>query len=121
MRVYLAQPYSHSDRNVRVARFEQGIAAAAALMAKGHVVIAPVVHSHPIYDAHPETGADYAAWQALDEMLMLAVDAIFVLCIPGWQSSHGLQEEIIFAEKHGIPVHYIDIEGRVYFDGAPVS
>lgn len=111
--IYLAQPYTHELESVRVERFEAGVHMTALLMARGHTVLAPIVHSHPIFMAHPETGSNYDPWQKLDETLILASEAIYVLCLDGWRESYGISKELVFAEFRGIPVVYIDENGDV--------
>ena len=46
--VYLASPYSHPVAAGRADRVELVCAAAAALLARGSLVYAPIAHSHPI-------------------------------------------------------------------------
>ncbi len=110
--IYLAQPYTHELPSVMLERFEAGVHMAALLMARGHVMIAPIVHSHPVFVAHPETSASFDQWQKLDETLILASSEVWVLCIDGWRKSYGVSKKIDFAEYHGIPIRYIDADGE---------
>ena len=109
--IYLAQPYSHKSVFIRSERFEAGVHVAALLMGRGHVVISPIAHSHPIYMRHPETGSSFDQWQELDETLIDSSEEVWVLTLDGWQESYGVGKEIEFAKRRGIPVKYIDTSG----------
>jgi hypothetical protein len=106
--IYLAQPYSHVNARVRAERFKMGLSVVAQLMAKGKCVVSPIAHSHPIYDAHPEVGGSFEQWQELDETLILASEAVYVLTLEGWEESHGVAKEMEFALARGIEVVFID-------------
>jgi hypothetical protein len=40
-------------------------------------------------------------------------DVLFVLMLPGWIDSDGLQGEIAFAKQKGMPIIYIDEDLKI--------
>jgi hypothetical protein len=104
---YLACPYSHPDRAVRVARFEAANRAAAVLMQDGHKVFSPISHTHPIAEAGDlPKGWDF--WEAFDRAYLAISGKVVVLQIDGWDTSKGVAAEIQIAGEMGIPVEYVD-------------
>jgi hypothetical protein len=104
--VYLASPYSHKDPLVRLARFEAVCRVAGELMGNGFVVFAPIAHSHPIAEL-TRLPTDWAYWEVFDREFLRACSAIYVLQLPGWEESVGVQAEIRIAQELGLPVTYI--------------
>jgi len=106
MKVYLASPYSDPDESVRVGRFESVCKKAAELMKRGHVVFSPIAHSHPIskYVGNPNDGDFYLKQ---DIPLLEMFDEMWILALPGWNDSKGIQIERDHAESKGIPERLI--------------
>jgi len=110
--VYLACPYSHPKRAVRFERFEAANRAAGMLMVmRGEPVFSPISHSHPICEAvvDAETGEsqswDY--WERFDRAILSLCRKLYVLPLPGWKESRGVQAEIVIAGQMGIPVEIL--------------
>lgn len=108
MIVYLACPYSSRMPWVREARYEQANRAAAWAMSQGHTVFSPISHSHPIC-GHLDEGMllSHDFWMSQDLPLLRKADALWVLCIAGWDTSRGVAREIQEAEANGIPIRYV--------------
>lgn len=106
--IYLASPYSHPAEAVRIQRFEEATFAAAALMRRGHVIFSPIVHHHPMVAFGLPTVWDY--WQRADEALLVRCDRLIILKLVGWEQSRGIKGEIEIADRHGIPVEYLEME-----------
>ncbi len=105
--VYLACPYSHPERDVRVARFEASNRAAALLMAQGLHVFAPISMSHPVAECAQLPGHwDY--WKAFDTAFLSCCHKLIVLMLPGWQESVGVTAEIEIAREMGIEIEYFE-------------
>lgn len=116
--IYLACPYSHKDRHVRVARWIAANKAAAKLMASGQYVFSPISHTHPIAEASDgklPVGWDF--WEGFDRQYLSVVKKIVVLRIPGWEESTGIQAEIKIGKEMGIPVEYMDWDMEPSHDG----
>jgi hypothetical protein len=115
--IYLAVPYSHADRYVRVARWIAANKAAAKLMALGLYVFSPISHTHPIAEESDGTlprGWDF--WEGFDRQYLNVCKKIIVLRIPGWDTSTGVTEEIKIGTEMGIPVEYMDWDMPVKYE-----
>lgn len=110
---YLACPYTHPDREVRLARFQAVTRLASRLIAKGEVVYSPITHGHPI----GEIGlpVDWQFWQQHSLAMLRACSGLLVYCLDGWDSSVGVREEVAAAQEWGIPVsfHLPEMEARL--------
>jgi hypothetical protein len=108
--VYLACPYSHPDRQVRLQRFWQANVAAAALMTKRHeLVFSPISHTHPIAtDACLPLGWEF--WERYDRAVLSVCHKVYVLALEGWEQSKGGTAELEIARQMGIPIEILDGE-----------
>lgn len=104
--VYLAGPYTHSDRGVRERRFRAVTRVAADLIQKGVHVFSPISHSHPMVDLCG-LRVDWEYWEAFDRFHLGQCHKMIVLKLDGWRQSRGVQAEIRIAEDLGIPVEYM--------------
>ncbi len=110
--VYLACPYSHPDRAVRVSRFESVNKAAAQLMQQGHHVYSPISHTHPIAEAGDlPLGWDF--WEAYDRIYIAMSHTVYVLPLDGWKESRGVQAELAIAAEMRIPVEFLASPGSL--------
>lgn len=104
---YLAAPYSHPDRAVRIARFHAINSVAAELMRAGELVYSPISHTHPIAEAGDlPLGWDF--WQKYDTAFIEHSKRVVVLQLDGWRESKGVTAEIKIAQSLGTPIDYID-------------
>lgn len=104
---YLAAPYSHPDRTVRVARFDAINKEAAKLMSAGLLIYSPISHTHPIAEAGDlPLGWDF--WRAYDTAFIEHSGKLIVLMLDGWRDSKGVTAEIKLAQELGCPIEYID-------------
>lgn len=105
--VYLACPYSHPDRDVRVARFEAANKAASALMRQGMKVFSPISHTHPIAEAG-ELPLGWDFWNEYDRAFIERSCKVIVLRVDGWRESTGVNAEVAIADELHIPVEFAD-------------
>lgn len=105
--VYLASPYTHSEPQVREARFRAAAKAAAKLMKAGQVVFSPIAHSHPIELEFPEK-EDGMFWKRQDIPILRHAEKLVVLMLDGWEQSSGIKWEVETALSLHIPVEYIN-------------
>lgn len=103
---YLACPYSHEDPAVREYRFEKATVAAVKLMQQGVVIFSPITHSHPMAVRHKLPG-DWGFWQKFDTIFIQASSGLYVLMLPGWYESSGVQAEIDIAYHNNKPITYL--------------
>ena len=106
--IYLASPYSHSEPNVRAARYEMACQATAAIIREGQPVFSPIVHSHPLVRFGLPT--DWEFWQRCDRQYMRGCREVVVLTLAGWRESRGVQAEIDLAIDMDLPVSYLSPE-----------
>ncbi len=107
--VYLASPYSHADKAVEAERFTAAVKACGWLMNNCPDIqcfFSPIAHSHAISLVCILPGA-WQFWAAADEALLSRCSEIWVLCIPGWRTSTGINAEIKIAVKYGLGVKYV--------------
>ena len=104
--IYLGSPYSHPEPAVREMRFDAACKAAAVLMQRGHLVFSPVCYSHQI--AKHGLPTDWVFWEKYDRAILRRCEEVWVLMLPGWESSRGVQAEIKIAREMGMPVEFID-------------
>ena len=91
-RIYLACPYTHEDARVMAERREAATAAANTLLRQGLNVYSPISHGAAVGEGLPP---DFAFWRAscLSFLGHWATD-VYVLMVPGWEASVGVQAEI---------------------------
>lgn len=109
---YLACPYFHQDRAIRVARFEAANRVAARLMSQGEHIFSPISHTHPIAEAGDlPLGWDF--WADYDEAIISCCYRIYVLMLDGWKESRGVGAELDLANEYDIEVVYLGEDGCV--------
>lgn len=109
MRIYLASPYSDPDDFRRRSRYWKATEAAAWLAKEGHAVYAPITMTRPmecVLDAE-NIQLDHAAWMKFDKNFMEFCDELWVLMLPGWESSKGVKEEIEYFRSNDKPVRFL--------------
>lgn len=99
--IYLASPYSGNMRY----NTEASAAVAAAFMEQGEEIYSPVAHGHVISKFR---AFSWERWMSHCLDMLSRCDEMYVLQIPGWDTSEGVQREIDFCTEHDIPVHYIE-------------
>ncbi len=100
--LYLCTPYSHSDPVVMHRRFLDACEAAARLMNAGHLLFAPIPHTHPIAMAGDlPKGWEY--WQKYDRWFIERADVVVIVMMEGWEDSRGIAAERKIAEELGKP------------------
>jgi len=115
--IYLASPYTSADPEEVELRYDQALECFATLCQMGEIVYSPIVHCHPTAQRY-SLPQDYAYWAKLNFTFLTRCDTLYVLCLPGWSHSLGVQEEIKLAKQFHLPIYYIDIDGtRCDVDG----
>lgn len=107
---YLACPYSHSNPDIRLLRFERATRAAAHLIETGIVVFSPVTMTHPIdlviAGDNKTMGSDY--WTTFDEAFMDFCSEMLILTLDGWTDSLGIHREILYFTAKQKPIYLLD-------------
>jgi hypothetical protein len=111
-KIYLAAPYSSPDAAVREERFRLVNIMAGNLMREGYCVFSPISHSHPIAELMDDVdNCDHDFWLKQDmSFLRYWADELWVLQLPGWNKSRGVEAEINKAVMFGIKIRFIKPE-----------
>jgi len=106
--VYLAAPYSHPNLRVRAARYRACNRAAGRLwLERRQLPFSPITHSHPVC-VFARSAGTWAEWSALDRVVLPACRRLYVLTLPGYLASVGVQAELELAHDAGVPVEELD-------------
>ncbi len=99
--IYLASPYTHEDVLVREIRFLEAVRATAYILNKLHVnAFGTIVHSHPIATRY-SMPVEWEFWADYDQAMISHSAEIWVVAIPGFTNSMGVQTELKIARKLG--------------------
>lgn len=104
---YLATPYTKYYLGHDKA-FEDASFIAGKLIAAGVPIFSPIAHSHPISKYAMMRDDDYTIWLPLDHHFMNAAAGCIVAMMDGWETSHGVREEIQTFIEQGKPVLYME-------------
>ena len=104
--IYLATPYSNSDKSVVEDRYKKVAIKTAELTADGFVIISPIFYGHNLL-SYKEMPSDWQFWKNFCETFLYKSDELWVYMIDGWGESTGVLAEIELAKKLNIPVKYI--------------
>lgn len=104
---YLASPISHASKPVRLNRYLAAMSATWMLTKSGYRVYCPHVHWCDISEnlGLPE---DWEFWGPISKLFLDRCDYLLVLTTDGWQESQGVDTEVKWARKRGIPVSLTD-------------
>ena len=103
-KVYLACPYSHTDKKVREWRVEQVDKKAAELMMAGNLVFSPLSHSHPVSKHCDVDPCAHDFWMNQDLWILEICDEFHILCLKGWDRSRGVDTELKRAQGLGLKI-----------------
>jgi hypothetical protein len=104
--IYLACPYCHEDPAVKNQRVNAATYEAAKLIKAGFTVFNPIGHAHKINSVFPDITID---WLKFDLVILAICRYLYVLALPGWSESKGVQREITLAKELGKEIRYIDV------------
>jgi hypothetical protein len=103
--IYIASPYSHPDASVREQRFRAVAAFQSVLISCGLTCYSPIVASHPLAELFQLPG-DAEFWKRQNQAMMEACAQLYILHLPGWESSIGVGWEISLARSLGKPIDH---------------
>lgn len=107
-RIYIASPYSHSDSSIMAKRFREITKIAAKLFIRYDCVfLLPITQGH-LLSKIGNIESDFKRWKAQSLGMLAACQEIWVIKMDGWKQSKGVNAEIRFARKFGIPIKYLD-------------
>jgi hypothetical protein len=104
--VYLATPYSHNDLKVMQYRFEQVTIVSGKLIKHGIINFSPITQSHE-QALRVKLPTDWDFWKTVDTEFLHRCDKLYVLALPGWQTSKGVTAEIQIMKELNKPISYL--------------
>lgn len=107
MLIYLASPYTSRIEAVRQKRHVTACTVAAHLIHAGYNVFSPIAHTHAIqeYGGLPVASRFY---ERLNEEWLRRCDELYVITMPGWDVSAGVEREIHYMHALMVPIRLID-------------
>lgn len=119
--IYLASPYTayreddSYDEALMERRHEAVLTCFESLLSAGLVVFCPIAMTHQADCLHSGlTGERFppSFWYEFDKPFIQYASMLFVLKLPGWKDSVGLQEEIKTAIARKIPIVYLEFHSK---------
>lgn len=101
--IYIASPYSSPILEAQTRRFERARAFVAHCFMNDMAAFSPIVYAHEMAgDFGFKTDAQ--SWLRFNSDILRRCDALFVLRLPGWDKSKGVQLEVNQAKVLLMPV-----------------
>ena len=88
--IYLASPYTGTPAEQDF-RYSQAKAFTQLYLAKGHHIYSPICYGHQFAAA---LGNNFKSWAAFSEHMLGLASELWVLQLPGWDTSVGVKQEI---------------------------
>jgi hypothetical protein len=111
--IYVASPYSTplaepQATAVRNQRYRLAVKFVGFLVQQGLPAFSPIAYFHP-YAEGLKLATDAAYWHEINMSFLRRAEVVFVLRLPGWDQSKGVQMETKLAKAACIPiVHWAD-------------
>lgn len=110
-RLYLATPYTSTERTLMETRYEISLFATAVLIEFGFEVYSPIVYTHTIAHKYKIKPNDSDFWVELDEgYIKHWATGIVIVQLPGYIESTGVERERRLAEELNIQTIYLGME-----------
>jgi hypothetical protein len=103
--LYLASPYTHNSRFVRMWRYEAVRDFGAFLASNRFWFFGPIMHSYDMSQNH-QLPHNFEFWRDWNHAMIDASQGVIVFQIDGWDTSRGVTDEVEYAKKIGKPVIY---------------
>ena len=100
MRIYIAGPYSSPNIIQGLRNIREGNKVAAKLLTMGYSPFSPFLDH--IFSFYEDISVEQYYKYSLD--FLEVCDAMLIL--PNSENSKGVQQEVVFATKKGIPIYY---------------
>lgn len=113
--IYLASPYSYYTKIPLLARIvrwwrKREVTRIAALLTEKEQValVLPITQSGEMSKFLKDKNSGFVRWSMIDLSFIAKSNGVWIVTMPGWDTSIGVTAEIEFARKQGLPVLYID-------------
>ncbi len=104
--IYIASPYTDPDPEVMQRRYEAVLRYCVHLVQQEAVPYSPIVNFHQMAH-HFDLPKDRLYWRKVNATMLRRADRLDVLCLPEWNDSTGIREEINDADVMYITVGYV--------------
>lgn len=108
--IFLSCPYSHKDPHVVHTRYARLCEIAGAILKLRKICISPNIYGHGIIQYVKDLPSDWEFWKEYCYQFIIRCDEVWVIMMPGWEESTGVQAEIAIAKEHNIPIFYKEPE-----------
>jgi hypothetical protein len=109
--IYLASPYSSPLPELVQDRYQRAVAFTMSMIAQGVPCFSPIAYCHPFALA-AKMPTDAQFWLQFNMQFLRKAEAVFVLRLPGWDQSKGVQIELKMAKALHIPIIHFDQSGQ---------
>ena len=106
--IFLSSPYSSPDAVIRTTRLKRTREFVWSHLQHGVQLFSPIVYGHVFY-LHHEAPTDASFWSRLDMDMLAVAEMMWVLRLPGWEQSIGVQMELEYCTAHNKAVEYKDL------------
>ena len=115
--VYIASPYTHKDKtimNLRAAIISQIVAMLQSRYPYEYSLFSPIIHGHQLTLTNngKSLPTDFSFWEAHCFKWLSRCDEMWIMTVPGWDKSRGVDAEIKFCQRHNILCRYVTKEGK---------
>lgn len=104
--VYLACPYSNNDPEIVKSNIQTFCKIDALLISQGYFTVSPLLKHFVLH--HQNIPGTWEYWKNYAYELLSNCTEMFVICLPGWETSVGVQAEIEYCQKRGKPIVYLN-------------
>ena len=106
--IYLASPYTAKTKELQEANYQAVLRLCGKVLQKRYNVWSPIVHCHTMAVLY-DLPTDFGFWRTYNHDFVRRADAVWVACIPYWQDSKGVADEIEFATQLELPIKYVQV------------
>lgn len=113
--IFVSSPYTFMGKDnvmkqkVEKERYDAVLKFTAQQMKLGKLIFSPIVHCHEAAVRHG-LPTDFKYWKTYCNTMIDRSQEMYVLRLPGWADSAGVQAEIAHAEACRIPIKYMDFK-----------
>lgn len=101
--LYIASPYSSPIEGAQELRYREARNFVRRCLGEGLAAYSPIVYCHPLAQEFQLPG-DAAFWHNFNMAMLRKAEAVFLLQLPGWDTSKGVAMELRMAKLLNIEV-----------------
>lgn len=102
---YIATPFTLFHGGLDEA-WKEACRVTAEFIRRGVPVYSPIAHTHPVAIHGGIDPVDHALWMKADQAMMESASDLYVIQMPGWNESKGIEMEIEAFRKASKPITY---------------